>query len=161
MADKLSVLIGVVVRTGENDVKTISVDANPFKNEQNSSVFVWKRISVDRAYVFISIVSARNWRNKKENKNITMKSSLRIYWTLSGEGGSIFQCCPKISCQRILVLSDPGVWRTFVMHWRSFCAVENIQSGIVIILTMETTLCRSILNTIWKFARISRYNFVS
>ena len=32
MADKLSVLIGVVVRTGENDVKTISVDANPFEN---------------------------------------------------------------------------------------------------------------------------------
>ena len=36
MADKryrvVSVLIGVVVRPGENDAKTISVDANPFEN---------------------------------------------------------------------------------------------------------------------------------
>ena len=41
---------GVVVWTGENDTKTISVDATFLKTEQNSSVFVWKRISVDRAW---------------------------------------------------------------------------------------------------------------
>ena len=50
MADRryhvASLLIGVVVWTGENDTKTISVDANRF---ENSSVFVWKRISVYEA----------------------------------------------------------------------------------------------------------------
>ena len=44
-----SLLMIVVVWTGENDTKTISVDANLLKTEQNSSVFVWKRISVDGA----------------------------------------------------------------------------------------------------------------
>ena len=38
---------GVVVWTGENDTKTISVDADSLKTEQNSSIFVSKRISVD------------------------------------------------------------------------------------------------------------------
>ena len=41
---------GAVVWTGENDAKTINVQIF-LKTEQNSSVFVWKRISVDRALV--------------------------------------------------------------------------------------------------------------
>ena len=35
-----SLLIGVVVWTGENDTKTISVGTNLFETGQNSSVFV-------------------------------------------------------------------------------------------------------------------------
>jgi len=42
-----SLLMIVVVWTGQNDTKTISVDANLFETEQKSSVFVWKQISVD------------------------------------------------------------------------------------------------------------------
>ena len=40
---------GVVVRTGENDTKTISVDANLFENGAKQLRFRLKRISVDRA----------------------------------------------------------------------------------------------------------------
>ena len=35
-----SLLIGFLMWMGENDTKTISLDENPFENEQNSSVFV-------------------------------------------------------------------------------------------------------------------------
>ena len=44
-------VFGVVVWTGENDTKTLSVDANLSENgaKRNSSVFVLKRISVDGA----------------------------------------------------------------------------------------------------------------
>ena len=56
MADRryhvASLLIEVVVWTGENDTKTISVDTNLFENGANRSVLVWKRISVDRALAF-------------------------------------------------------------------------------------------------------------
>ena len=40
---------GVVVWTGENDTKTISVDANLFENGAKHLRFRLKRISVDRA----------------------------------------------------------------------------------------------------------------
>ena len=43
------------MKTGENDTKAISVDASLLKTEQNSSVFVWKRISVDVALVLVII----------------------------------------------------------------------------------------------------------
>ena len=44
---EFSIRIRVVVWTGENDTRTISVDANRFKTEQNSTVFIWKWYSVD------------------------------------------------------------------------------------------------------------------
>ena len=40
---------GVEVWTGENDTKTLSVDANLFKNGAQQLRFRLKRISVDRA----------------------------------------------------------------------------------------------------------------
>ena len=53
MADRryhvASLLIGVVVWTGENDTKTISVDAKRFENGTKQLRFRWKRISVDWA----------------------------------------------------------------------------------------------------------------
>ena len=53
MADRryhvASLLIGVVVWTGENDTKTISVDANLFENRAKQLRFLMKRISVDGA----------------------------------------------------------------------------------------------------------------
>ena len=57
MADRryhvASLLIGVVVWTGENDTKTISVDADLFEN--GAKLFVRKRNSVDRALFTLSI----------------------------------------------------------------------------------------------------------
>jgi len=44
-------LMIVAVWTGENDTKTISVDAN---------LFVWKRITVDGALRKISVLQAQN-----------------------------------------------------------------------------------------------------
>ena len=55
-----SLLIGVVVWTDENDTKTITVDASLFENGENSSFFVWKRISVDRAFVISRCCFAEN-----------------------------------------------------------------------------------------------------
>ena len=53
MADRryhvASLLIGVVVWTGENDTKTISVDAKRFENGTKQLRFRLKRISVDWA----------------------------------------------------------------------------------------------------------------
>ena len=53
MADRryhvASLFIGVVVWTGENDTKTISVDAKRFENGTKQLRFRWKRISVDWA----------------------------------------------------------------------------------------------------------------
>ena len=47
-----SLLIEVVVWTGENDTKTISVDADLFEN--GAKLFVRKRNSVDRALFTLS-----------------------------------------------------------------------------------------------------------
>ena len=53
MADRpyhvASLLIGVVVWTGENDTKTISMDTNLFENGAKQIRFVWERTSVTGA----------------------------------------------------------------------------------------------------------------
>ena len=68
----------------KNDTKTVSVDAIFLKTEQNSSVFVWKRSSVDKPWVskvisqllwFIGwviglvLVLRLNWKSLNTNRN--------------------------------------------------------------------------------------------
>ena len=67
---------GVVVCTGENDTKTISVDANLF---ENSSVFVRKRISVDRAVAAAAGTKRRSQVTENAIKKVRHSAGLFVF----------------------------------------------------------------------------------